>query len=923
MRFCKKILFVLALISYAQAVRSQALVKAQVDHIKNDGIDTQGNIFLDVSGGTSPYTYTWLPGGSNVKDHTNIPAGSYTVTVKDNASAVVQYYYDLGYKTDWYKYYSLMFRNDTLMSNGTASYPTNGTAITKNTLPDSTDGWCEFVTPSFSYPYIFGYLDSIMPSYIGSHYDIDFAFHQTFGSVIYAFSAGSFYYLGTINAGDVVRLDRTGSTYSLSVNGTVLFSDAANLRKLKVKAVINSQPMANLGVSFNDTTYLERLNKIYPLVEHVEPDDVDSLGDIYLSLESGSPPYSFLWNPGLVTSENLIEYPRDTFNVKVKDAVNDSLSLDLRLGYKIHWKTFYGSSESGDTLYAHSAFTPTGSATAIGINELRPYKAGWVQFIAPDFGTPYVLGYLDSNSVASSGDHLDFDFAMHVTYGDNLYAFSSGAFTWLGTCTRGDVMLLEKSGSTFSLSQNGSVLHTDAALNHKNYKVKAMIYQDFYLHHIGASFADSTTGNPLIALADVDHVKGDGIDTAGAISMRMRGGTTPYTYAWIKPGLSTIITKNRNNLALGTYSLRVIDYVADTVSHVYNLGYKADWGNFNGTHLRNDSLLYDGTSMAYGDFPVSITLDSLGNDSAGWAEHVTRSYVSPYVLGFLDSISVTNTRNIYDIDFAYHITTGNTLYAWHSGTFYYIGSVGEGDVMRVGRRDTLYYIQKDSITVYSTTLAITRPLQLKVQLVGPPYVTDWSFLVRTGVNFFKPCSITATITGGPDLYCTPNATLSIVVAGGTPTYNVSWFPNLFFNPPTYNYTMLTTPVTSTVNSSIGLTYYATVTDYYGCVVNRSVNIIPAPYAPLQTTPDGGYYNLTNNKMLFKFDGQYAVTSLAFNVYDKANNNVTGSTSVSNSGVVNSGDNRYYLDATALTSGQYYTLEIINEKNEKRYLRFKR
>lgn len=54
----------------------------------NNDLDgaSQGDVFISVSGGTAPYTYQWLRNGQNfatTEDLVNIPAGEYTVTVRD------------------------------------------------------------------------------------------------------------------------------------------------------------------------------------------------------------------------------------------------------------------------------------------------------------------------------------------------------------------------------------------------------------------------------------------------------------------------------------------------------------------------------------------------------------------------------------------------------------------------------------------------------------------------------------------------------------------------------------------------------------------------------------------------------------------------------------------------------------------------
>lgn len=156
--------------------------------------------------------------------------------------------------------------------------------------------------------------------------------------------------------------------------------------------------------------------------------------------------------------------------------------------------------------------------------------------------------------------------------------------------------------------------------------------------------------------------------------------------------------------------------------------------------------------------------------------------------------------------------------------------------------------------------------------------------------------------------CTPS--------GGFTPYTYNWYPNAFFTGGTSN-----TSQNPNVTTPSSIIYTVTVTDEKGCVDQATVELIAPPYAHTVKIPDGGYYNLTLNKLLFKYDGQYATqSSISCKFYDKANSPTTPSILPISS--VSPGDNRYFLDASSLAAG-YYTLELINEKKEKEYLRFKK
>lgn len=100
------------------------------------------------------------------------------------------------------------------------------------------------------------------------------------------------------------------------------------------------------------------------------------------------------------------------------------------------------------------------------------------------------------------------------------------------------------------------------------------------------------------------------------------------------------------------------------------------------------------------------------------------------------------------------------------------------------------------------------------------------------------------------------------------------------------------------------------------------------FASLSTRIDGGYYKLASNYIYFKIYGQYNTATLLFNIYDKSHTIIASNSlnaSVINSTSIKAGHNEYSINcnSSSIFPTGYYILEIINEKNEKFYLRFKK
>jgi hypothetical protein len=98
------------------------------------------------------------------------------------------------------------------------------------------------------------------------------------------------------------------------------------------------------------------------------------------------------------------------------------------------------------------------------------------------------------------------------------------------------------------------------------------------------------------------------------------------------------------------------------------------------------------------------------------------------------------------------------------------------------------------------------------------------------------------------------------------------------------------------------------------------------YCVLSKELDGGYYKLANKKLLCVFDEEYEDTDgdLDYTIYDMSRQTViNGNTAQLDS---HEGDNRLVFDisnGTLFTSGEFYILEVKNQKGEIWKLRFKR
>lgn len=200
------------------------------------------------------------------------------------------------------------------------------------------------------------------------------------------------------------------------------------------------------------------------------------------------------------------------------------------------------------------------------------------------------------------------------------------------------------------------------------------------------------------------------------------------------------------------------------------------------------------------------------------------------------------------------------------------------------------------------------------------------------VNYFPNCSAppkTFTLTvnplptanAGTDQFISNSSSIVIggtpSATGGTPSYTYLWTPSTFLDNPS-----LANP-TSTPSNNI--TYSLNVVDSKGCasVDQVTVFVLTPSYTILTADINAGYYTVTNNKVYFTIDGEYINSTIDYKILQLSNNqDVTTQVSLLPNLVNKLGDNRFTMNTSSLVNGNYM-LVVINEKKEKKYLRFKK
>ncbi|MEO8151221.1 MAG: gliding motility-associated C-terminal domain-containing protein [Bacteroidia bacterium] len=765
-----------------------------------------GNINLAVNGGTSPYSYLWS-NGATTQNISNLSSGSYTVTVTDVKGCTTQ------------------------VSGISISQP--GAAVTANASTTSNvscyggnNGDINLNVNGGTLPYAFQWnngatLQSLnnLPSgtYTATVTDAKGCTAQVAGIVITQPGASL-----TANPSSTTNVSCYGGNngnINLSVNGgtapyyfqwtngattqnlsniisgtyTVSITDANGCTTL-VSGIAINQPGASLSANPSSTTNVNCFG--------------GSNGNINLTVNGGTTPYSYLWNNG-TTTQNLSNLSSGTYTVTVSDAKGCTIQV-AAISISQPPSALSGNVVTTQNVNCNSGGNGSVALTASG--GTAPYTCLWstgatTQNISGLYSGTYVVTVTDAKGCTVSALGVvsqptgALSSTINVSQNVNCFGGNNGS------------IVLGVNGGTSPYSYTWSNGATTQNLNNLNAGVYSVTITDAN----GCINVTSTiVGQPTAALSgnasSTTNVSCFGGNN-GNISLSVNGGTAPYSYQWSNGAT----TQNLNNLSSGTYTVTVTDTkgctkqvsgiainqpgAALTVnpSSTTNVScYGGSNGNINLTvaggtapysyQWNNGATTQNLINLSSGTYTVTVT------DVKGCTKQISGIAINQP--GASVSAVPTSTTNVS----CYGGNNGNINLTANGGTSPYSYQWSNGA--------TTQNISNLSSGTYTVTVTDAHGCTVQV----------------SGIAINQPgASVTANPSSTTNVSCFGgnNGNINLTANGGTAPYSYQWS-----NGATTQ---------NLINLSSG-TYTVTVTDAHGCTMQVSGIAINQPGASVSATP---------------------------------------------------------------------------------------
>lgn len=734
----------------------------------------QGEISLNVTGGTAPYSYTWSNSGS-AATVSNLSSGNYSCTITDNTGC------------------SIVSGN---ISIGNTPNGMTSTAVITN-ANCGPNGSIDITVLGGNAPYTYSWSNGATTQDIFNLSAGQFTYTitdnancivsgtgsviETNGSIDYDFTTTS--EICGNNAGEI-NLSPTGGTtpYSFLWNNGETTQNISGLSAGNYTCVVtdnNGCAITTGPISITNSSGNLNISNVIATNETCN----NGLGSIDISTTGGTAPITYLWSTG-ATTEDIINLGSGIYSVVVSDANGCEATTQAVIN------SSSGSLAIVQPIITHESCSAGNGSINISITgQANPVSYLWssgatTQDISALTAGIYTVSLTDANGCSTNGSYTVLNSGTslaisNTTITDEYCSSSTGSITAVVTGGSAPYSYAWSNGGTTNSINNLSAGTYNLTVTEAN-----------GCQTVGAYVVNNNVGNLSLNGSIINETCGDG---TGEINIVTNGGNMPITYSWNNGAT----TEDLSNLNAGTYELTASDnYGCQTIFSglVENIT----------AGLNVEITTITDESCGQSDGAIDATIAGTGIVSTVWSTGQTTEDISGLSSGTY-TLTVTNSDGC--------IATANAVVQNQSGSlaisFSNIGNEtcinGQGfvDIEVTGAGPFSYAWSNGETTQDIINLSSGSYSVVVTDGVGCMVTQSYT------VNNINSSNINASsiIT---DAYCSANnGAINLTVSGGIQPYSYSW---------------------NTGQSSEDLTnigsgaYIVTITDQVNCSFTQTVNV---------------------------------------------------------------------------------------------------
>lgn len=500
--------------------------------------DLSGSIQTQVSGGTSPYTYSWN-NGATTSSVTNAGAGAYTVTVTDANSCSSTSNVTLT-------------QPSAILSGSLTPSAVSCNAGNNGSITSSINGG----TSPYTYLWNTGQATAGLSGLTAGTYTVTVTDNHGCTIVLNTtITQPAAPLAATAVTTDILCHGNSTGAINLSVSGgttaySYLWSNNATTQD------ISSLPAGFYVVTVTDskgctTNYSANLTEpTAPLSATTSKTDIlcrnDLSGSITTNVNGGTSPYTYLWSNAATTS-GISGVAAGTYTVTITDAHNCKVTVATTL---IQPAAILSGSLSTGAVSCNGG--SNGSVTSSISGGTTPYQYMWSNGSA----TASISGVTSGTYTVTVTD-------AHGCTIIRTANVSQPAAPLNVTSTQTNVLCYGNSTGAINITPTGGTtpytyLWSNNATTQDLTNITANAYQVTVTDNKGCTFISSAIitqpAGPLTTSISKTAVKCNG-GNDGSCTIAASGGTAPYTYVWSNGGNSSSI----NNVTVGTYTVTVTD----------------------------------------------------------------------------------------------------------------------------------------------------------------------------------------------------------------------------------------------------------------------------------------------------------------------------------------------------------------------------